>query len=243
MKNAEKLYQFKGEKIVKKIFFSTLALFFAIASITVAAEFSADEITTVAGKIKGKIYYKNIGTHRNESMGMIRIIKLPLVYQLFTDTKKYTVSNINDLESKNPMAKSSFEDIIKKNNMKKVGTDKIQNFKCDIYEGNINFTKNEPPMHMKIWYSKKLKYAIKTNMTLPAPMGSMSFYLENIKIKKQPDHLFEIPPGYSRVETIQEAMGMGMGMGNIKPPAIRNDGEKMPSEEDIRKMMEKMMKQ
>ena len=206
------VYQYRGGRIVKKIFFSILALFFTIASTTVAAEFSADEITTMAGNIEGKIYYKNSDTHRNESMGMIRIIKLPFVYQLFTDTKKYTVSNINDLASKSPMANVSFEDMIKKNNMQKVGTDTIQSFKCDIYEGDITFTKNQPPMHMKIWYSKKLEYAIKTSMTLPAPMGTVSSHLENIRIGKQPDNLFEIPPGYSKVESIQEAMGIG----NIK---------------------------
>ena len=195
--------------MIKRIFFSILALFFTIASTTVAAEFSADEITTVAGKIEGKIYYKNFDTHRNESMGMIRIIKLPLVYQLFPATKKYTVSNINDLAGKSPMANVSFKDLIKKNNMKKVGTDTVQSFKCDIYEGDIPFIENQPPMHMKIWYSKKLEYAVKTDMTLPAPMGTVSSNLENIKIGKQPDRLFEIPPGYSKVESFQEAMGMG----------------------------------
>jgi len=194
---------------VKKIFFSILVLFFTIASTTVAAEFSADEIAMMGGNIGGKIYYKNSSIHRNESMGMIRIIKLPLIYQLFTNTKKYTVSNINDLANKNPMDNVSFDDMIKKNNMKKMGTATIQRFKCDIYEGNIKVNKNQPPMHMKIWYSKKLEYAIKTSMTLPAPMGTVSSHLENIKIGRQLDNLFKIPPGYSKVKSIEEAMGMG----------------------------------
>ena len=196
---------------MKKVFFSIFVLFFTIASTTVAAEFSADEIATMAGNIGGKIYYKNSNIHRHESMGMIRIINLPVIYQLFPNTKKYTVSNINELTSKNPMANPNFEDMIKKNNMKKVGTATIQSFKCNIYEGDINFTKNQPPMHMKFWYSKKLEYAIKTSMTLPAPMGTVSSHLENIKVGKQPDNLFKIPPGYSKVKSIQEAMGMGMG--------------------------------
>ncbi len=201
---------------MKKIFFSILVLFFTIASTTVAAEFSADEIAMMGGNIGGKIYYKNSNIHRNESMGMIRIINLPVIYQLFPNTKKYTVSNINDLANKSPMANVSFNDMIKKNNMKKVGTATIQGFKCDIYEGDIKVTKNQLPMHMKIWYSKKLEYAIKTSMTLPAPMGTVSSHIENIKIGKQPDNLFKIPPGYSKVKSIEEAMGMGnmqMGMG------------------------------
>lgn len=194
---------------MKKICFSILFLFFAIASTTIAAEFSADEITTMPANTRGKIYYKNSKIHRNESMGMIRIIKLPFVYQLFTDTKKYIVSKTDDQAKKSPLTNPDFEDMIKKNNMKQAGTATIQGFNCYIYKGNIAFSKNQPPMHMKIWYSKKLEYAIKTSMTLPAPMGTVSSHLENIKTGKQPDHLFEIPPGYSKVESIQEAMGMG----------------------------------
>ena len=62
--------------------------------------------------------------------------------------------------------------------------------------------------HMKIWYSEKLEYALKMNIKLPEPVGTISSYLENIKVEKQADSLFEIPTGYSKVNSIQEAMGI-----------------------------------
>lgn len=195
---------------MKKIIFTVLALYFTSVSNLVAVEFSADEITEIAGGMKGKLYYKDSHTRRNEMMGMIMILKYPSMYQIFTDTKKYIILNMEEAvnKSKNPMAGLSFEEIIKKNKMKKVGTETIHNFDCTIYEGNFVFSEKIPPIDMKIWYSQKLENALKMHMTLAAPMGTISTHLENIKIEKQADSLFEIPSGYTKVDTIQEAMGM-----------------------------------
>ena len=195
---------------MKKIIFTILALYFTLVSAAAAVEFSADEVTEIAGGMKGKIYYKNPKTRRNETMGMIMILKYPTMYQMFSDTKKYIVTNMEEAlnKSKNPMAGLSFEKIIKKNNMKKVGTETLQNFDCVIYEGDFVFSKEVPSMHMKIWYSEKLEYSLKMDMELPAPMGTMSSHLENIKVEKQPNSLFEIPSGYTKANSIQEAMGM-----------------------------------
>ncbi len=199
---------------MRKIVFTVLALCFILISPVQAVEFSADQVTMMAGEMKGKIYYRNTTTHRNETMGMIMILKYPSMYQIFSDTKKYMVLNMEEAlnKSKNPMAGLSYEEIIKKNNMKKVGSETIQNFDCIIYEGDFSFSEKVPPMHMKIWYSEKLEYALKTDMTLAAPMGTISSYLENIKIEKQADALFEISSEYTKVDTIQEAMGMGDSM-------------------------------
>ena len=195
---------------MKKIVFTVLALYFALISTTMAVEFSADEVTEITGGMKGKIYYKNPKTRRNEIMGMIMILKYPSMYQIFSNTKKYIVLNMEETlnKSKNPMAGLSFDEIIKKNNMKKVGIETFQNFDCIIYEGDFVFSKEVPSMHMKIWYSEKLEYSLKMDMELPAPMGTMSSHLENIKVEKQPDALFKIPSGYTKANSIQEAMGM-----------------------------------
>ena len=199
---------------MKKIIFTILALHFAWVSTLTAVEFSADEISVMGSKmmggdIKGKIYYKNETTRRNETMGMIMILKYPTMYQMFTDTKKYIVSDMEEAlnKSKNPMAGISIEEIIKKNNLKKIGTETLQNFHCIIYEGDIVAEKS-PFKHMKIWYSEKLEYALKMNIKLPEPVGTISSYLENIKVEKQADSLFETPTGYSKVNSIQEAMGI-----------------------------------
>ncbi len=199
---------------MKKIVFTVLALCFALVSPVVAVEFSADEISVMGGKmmggnIKGKIYYKNETTRRNETMGMIMILKYPTMYQMFADTKKYIVSDMEEAinKSKNPMAGITAEEIIKKNNLKKVGTETLQNFDCIIYEGEIVAEKS-PFKHMKIWYSEKLEYALKMDIKLPEPVGTISSYLENITVGKQADSLFEIPTGYTKVDSIQEAMGI-----------------------------------
>ncbi len=195
---------------MKKVIFTVLALYFTVVSTAVSVEFSADEITMIAGGMKGKVYYKNPKIRRNETMGMIMILKYPTMYQMFSGTKKYIVTNMEEAlnKSKNPMAGLSFDEIIKKNNMKKIGSETLQNFDCIIYEGDFVFSKEVPSMHMKIWYSEKLEYALKTDMTLPPPMGTMSSHLENIKVEKQADALFEIPSGYTKANSIQEAMGM-----------------------------------
>ncbi|MEA3491125.1 MAG: hypothetical protein U9R27_04420 [Campylobacterota bacterium] len=195
---------------MKKTALKVLALYFIVVSTVIGVEFSADEVTAMAGGVKGKIYYKNSTTRRNESMGMIMILKYPSMYQIFTNTKKYIALDMEEElnKSKNPMAGLSFEEIVKKNDMKKVGSETIQDFDCIIYEGDFALSEKIPPMHMKIWYSQKLEYALKVDMTLPAPMGTISSHIENIKVEKQADALFEIPSGYTKVDTIQEAMGI-----------------------------------
>ena len=69
--------------------------------------------------------------------------------------------------------------------MKKIGKEKVQGYKCTIYEGDMQFSPQQPSMHMKIWYSDKLKNMLKQEATFPAPMGQIVTYLENIKTGKQ----------------------------------------------------------
>jgi len=216
-----------------------LILILAMSGSVAAVEFSADMITSIAGrKDTGNIYFKNQKLFRNETMGMIIINKHPKVYQLFQDSKKYVVSDINELKKHNPMAGvENFDELVKKNNMQKQGTETIQGFKCVIYKGKVKFNENQPAMTMKVWYSKKLNYPIKSVSTLPPPMGEVSNYLQNIKTGKQSDSLFKIPAGYQKTASIQEAMGMG----NMKMPSMQGDG-KPPSKEEMEKMMEQMKK-
>jgi len=212
-------------------------LVLALSGSVAAVEFSADMITDIAGrKNAGKIYFKNANLFRSEVMGMIIINKHPKVYQIFPASKKYVVSDINELKKQNPMAGvENFEEMVKKNNMQKQGTETIQGFKCVIYDGKVKFAENQPEMTMKVWYSKKLDYPLKSVNILPPPMGKISNFLQNIKTGKQPDSLFKVPAGYQKAASIQEAMGMG----NIKMPSMQDAG-KAPSKEDMEKMMEQM---
>ncbi len=230
---------------MKKFIQASIILFtVALTTSPFATEFSADMISQMAtGNIAGKIYFKNPDVTRSEMMGMISITKRPIVYQLFASTKKYFVSSIDELKDKNPIADAGdFASWIKQNNMKNTGKESMSGYKCQIYEGEYRTEQSQPPMHMKIWYSKKLNYPIKTEMTLPPPMGKVTSYLENIKPGKLPQSLFVIPGGYTKAASMEEAMGMpdmGALMDNITTGGAPSE-EKMPSKEEMGEMMEKM---
>ena len=218
------------------VFFVMCFAFIATAS---AVEFSADMVTEVMGmKTNGKIYFKNNKTQRTDmnmmGMKMTQIIKYPKTYQIFTGAKKYVVSDIEETKKQNPMVGAdSFEEFIKINNFRKAGTETVEGYECVIYEGNVTIAKDQPATSMKLWYSSKLDYPVKTEVTMPAPMsGKVTGVTKNIKTGKQPNELFEIPSGYSEAKNTQEAMGMG-GFGM---PTGADSGE-TPSLEDIQEMM------
>ena len=229
-------------------FIQVLIILFTVALATspFAMEFSADMVSKMAtGNIAGKIYFKNPDVTRSEMMGTISITKRPLVYQIFDSTKKYHVSSIDELKDKNPIADAGdFELWIKEKNMKNTGKELISGYECQIYEGELRVEQSQSPMHMKLWYSKKLTYPVKTEMTLPSPMGKMTSYLENIKPGKLPESLFVIPDGYVKAASMEEAMGMpdmGALMGNITAGGGGSPSEeKMPSKEEMDEMMKKM---
>ncbi len=231
---------------MKKSFLTLLILLMVtLGTSAFAEEFSADVISQLpTGKSTGKLYFKNANISRNEMMGMVTITKRPLVYQIFSNTKKYHVSNMDDLKKKNVMADAGdFKSWIKKNNMKKVGTESIAGYKCQIYEGDIKDERTPFSPHIKLWLSKKLNYPIKSEILLPAPMGKVTTHLENIIVGKQPESLFSIPSGYVEAKTMEEAMGMpdmGSFMKGIDTEKNLPAGNKMPSPEELDKMMKKM---
>ncbi len=219
---------------------AAIALTLFLAGGAVSAEFSADMVMEMfAGPSTGKVYFKDQDVSRTEMMGIISIIKRPNMYQVFPDTKKYIVENLDDMKKENPMADvGSFKEWMQNNNLKKTGSETVQGYDCDIYEGDIKMDEEQPPVHMKLWYSKKLDYPVKQEAELSPPAGKISYRLENIKVASQPGSLFEIPDGYTQTKDYQEAMGMG-GM----PSFEGGDEGSMPSQEDMEKMMQEMMKQ
>jgi hypothetical protein len=214
---------------------------FAIFTAPVHAEsFSADTVTQMdSGNVTGKLYFKNSEVNRNEMMGMINIIKYPQVYQLFSNTKKYYVSDVTELDTKDPMAGvSDFDVWAKENDLEKTGTESIEGFACDIYKGTIEVDEETgETAPVKIWLSRKLQYPLKTETLMPPPAGRVLSYVKNIKTGSQPDHLFDIPAGYTKAATMEQAMGMP-AMGQF------SDGQgQMPSSEQMGGMMDEMMKQ
>jgi len=120
------------------------------------------------------------------------------------------VTDVADLEKDNPMAGASdFHAWAKENNMKKTGTETVEGFACDIYEGDIAFDEETgQTVPMKFWLSRKLQYPIKTQSVMPPPVGKVTTVLQNIKTGPQPAHLFEIPEGYAEAGSMEQAMGM-----------------------------------
>lgn len=200
---------------MKKLLFAVLVICLAFSANVFAEEFSADMTTVAAGMTTpSKVYYKDYKTSRNETKGMVEMVAIQNgdnVYQIFESTKKYFAMDLNALKQQNPMADAdNFQEFIEKNGIKKVGSETVAEYKCDVYEGNVTYEQGQAPIAMKLWYSPKLDYAVKTEIQLSAPMAMTAVStLSNIKIGKQPDSLFELPAGYTQVQSIQEAMGMG----------------------------------
>jgi hypothetical protein len=230
----------KGGAGMKRILFSVFIICFVFAA-GASAEFSADMNARMAGMTtSSKIYYKNFDTSRTEAMGVIEISRDGKSYQLFEQTKKYVLMHEEELEQQNPLAVAdSFDEFVDQNEFKKVGSEKLSGYKCDVYEGSIDI-EGQPPVAMKMWYSSKLEYPVKTETQLPGGMGMAVSTLENIKVGKQPDDLFEIPAGYTQAASMQEAMGMG----GFEMPSgggdVGSGADEMPSEEEMNQMMQMM---
>lgn len=234
---------------MKRLFLSTLLIIIFIASMATAAEFSADMIMEMPfGNESGKIYHKSADVSRTDMMGMINIMKYPLVYQLFEETSKYVVTDVDELSKDNPAANiRNFEHFAKENNFKKVGTENFQGYKCDIYEGEMLIGTGrgeaQESIFMKLWYSKDLDYPLRSESTLPPPLGGrVVSYLENISRGNQPASFFEIPPGYVQAQSINEAMGAGGMLSMPQGLGQRPSGDEMPSQEEMDEMM-KMMRE
>jgi len=215
------------------------ALSLLLATNAISAEFSADIVMeSMAGKNSGKIYFKNDNTTRTEMMGTIAIMKRPYIYQMFTETRKYVVQNIDEMKQKNlALDAANLKEWIEKNKLKKTGSETLQGYRCDIYEGDVKYSDEDPPVHVKMWHTPKLGYPLRHESVLPPPVGTVSSRLENIQLGSQPDSLFKVPDGYAEAKSAHEAMGMG------SMPSLEGAGKgKAPSREDVEKMMKEMMK-
>lgn len=210
-----------------------------------ATEFSADEVASFQGdRESGRLYVKSPAVTRSESTGVITINKYPLIYQLFEDTKRYVVTNVEESSSGasgelRPWDAGDFESWVAAQGLTEQGTETIQGYDTRIYQGDVVLEAGMPPMPMKVWYAERLDYPIRHEVTVPANahmdlgVATVTVQLENIEIGPQADQLFELPDGYTQVASLHEAMGLsGMLPGMF-------DDEGGPSAEQ----MEEMLKQ
>lgn len=227
--------------MIRNSLFALFLFFIALNCPALAVEFEAD-VEMLPHNISGKVYVKNNRVNRQEVMGMVTILKNETVLQLFQETKRYVATDTAELEKTDPMAGiNDFKTWIKKNKLKKTGTESIQGFKCDLYEGEIRGNEGSEPTPVKIWLSKKLDYPVKYEMFLPPPTGKVTSLLKNVKTGKQPDSLFAVPKGYVKAASVEEAMGM-QGLGALMKGAAGNAGSNgQPSGDQANEMAEKIM--
>ncbi len=169
----------------------------AFSGMTFAAEFTADLIQKRQGiEIKGKIYVKGEKmrmdmTMEGEKTSTITRIDKKSVWIIKHEDKMYMEmpSMVGTLQ-----AGKVDEDLKKIADKKKVGTEKVNGYKCDKY---LITYKDKSMGKMTQWISKKLNYPIK--MVYHSSYGDMYTEYKNIKEGKVKDSVFEIPKGYEKM--------------------------------------------
>lgn len=169
----------------------------AFSGMTFAAEFTADLIQKRQGiEMKGKIYVKGEKmrmdmTMEGEKTSTITRIDKKIVWIIKHEDKMYMEmpSMVGTLQ-----AGKVDEDLKKIADKKKVGTEKVNGYKCDKY---LIIYKDKSMGKMTQWISKKLNYPIK--MVYHSSYGDMYTEYKNIKEGKVKDSVFEIPKGYEKM--------------------------------------------
>ena len=154
---------------------------------------------------------------RVENPGMQDVVTISLgdmkkTVMMNKATKAYYEQPIQDRE-KTPNAYDPGMVIEKK----KVGTDTIDGHPCIKYDA-VFYRKDKPEEKYKatLWEAQDLKdFNIQTEMTLPANPkypgsgGKMVMKFKDIKLGAAKASMFEVPGDYTKVNSVQEVMGLG----------------------------------
>ena len=165
------------------------------ASLVWAAQFSADMKMSMQGRTQAtKIFVDGTKmrtevTAPNGKMIVIVDLKTDKMLFLMPEQKLYMDSGgmagamgMDDMPKIGELPKDA----------KKVGTEKLKGYRCEIYE------MQRPEMgKTKFWWVKKLGMPIKS--LSETPMGKASTELDNIKEGAQPAKLFQVPAGYTKM--------------------------------------------
>jgi len=160
---------------------------------------------------------------RVENPGMKGVITIALgdakkTIMMNTTTKTYHEQSTQDREQMPTMYDS---DIVF--DKKKVGNETIDGHPCVKYD-SVYYRKSKPDEKHKatIWEAKDLKdFPIQMEVTVPANPnypgsgGKMVMKYKDVKLGAATPSMFEVPAGYTKVNSAQEVMGFG-GMGNME---------------------------
>jgi hypothetical protein len=170
---------------------------FSFSGITFAAEFKADFIKKQHGiETKSKIYVKGEKmrmdmTKEGEKHSTIHRTDKKMIWIIHHGDKMYMEmpAMVETLQ-----ASKLDMDITKIADRKKVGTEKVNGYKCNKY---LITYKDKSMGEMTQWISKKLDYPIKT--VYHSSYGDMYTELKNIKEGGIKNSVFEIPKGYQKM--------------------------------------------
>jgi hypothetical protein len=159
-----------------------------------ALEFSATMVSTGSGHTATSKMYAKSGKYRSElggSSGMYTIVRPDLnkVWTVMAVNKSYMEMTIKkDQESKLPSEKVKGEV-----SRKVVGTETIDGHPTTKYE--VTTKMDDKTMTSYQWWAKDINFPIKS----AAVDGSWTVTYKDIKIGNQPDSLFELPAGYTKM--------------------------------------------
>ncbi|PKN28236.1 MAG: hypothetical protein CVU64_14305 [Deltaproteobacteria bacterium HGW-Deltaproteobacteria-21] len=189
------------EEIQMKRFISAFSAVFTIliASVSIAADFSADMIISTGGEedAKGKIYMQGnrmrmeMDGDGDENAVTISRPDKKVVWILMPEEKMYMEQPYPE-DPKMKEWTSSMEE-----QSKFIGNETVSGLTCKKYQAQDKET--------YYWISEKLNFPVKTQ----DPDGSM--LLKNIKIGNVPGSLFELPKGYEKFSMPAIPGGMPQG--------------------------------
>lgn len=173
-----------------------LPLFFIIAGTAIAAQFSASMMIKDGGKlIPGKIFVQD-GKMRqefNDAEGRtITIVrpKLKVIWIILPGERAYT-----ELPLRGKLPGQFIQIPPDALNKRLVGKDTVQGYETEKYE--VTLRRGSGQERQTVWLAAKLNAPVK----MISKEGNFSIEYRGIKEEPQPDHLFELPPGYKKVDT------------------------------------------
>lgn len=183
-----------------------VALLVSFVSLAAAAEFSADMVQKTRGQsMTGKVYVKDtkMRMEMNHAGGSTVTITLPDQHKsiiLMPDQKMY-MEHIISPGQETPLVGD--RDLEEKATIKQLGTEEVNGYVCDKYEV---IPRDASAGKTTQWFSKELSYPIKS--IYQGPQGEATTEYRNIKKGGVADALFQVPPGYQKMQM----PGMGAGM-------------------------------
>lgn len=180
--------------IVLGIFISLIVF----SGMALAAEFSADlVIDNPEGKFTGKVYVKGDKIRQEflkEDGKQVMILRLDkgVTWTLMPEDKMYMEIPGIGKEATDPEIEEKIKDMAEK---KSLGKEKVKGYVCEKYQ-YIYHDKSLGILTQ--WLSKRLNYPIKTEYKAPAYYMLTEY--KNIKEKRIPDSLFEIPSGFQKMQ-------------------------------------------